>query len=56
MESHNSVVLLEIIHHAPELWNDKLKTSHDLILVRISIYEQTILTLLENYKNPYVST
>lgn len=52
----NSVVLLDIIYHAPQLWNDKLKSSHDLILVRFSIYYQTILTLVESYKNPNITT
>lgn len=56
MESHNSVVLLEAIHHVPERWNDELKPSYDLVLVRFSIYYQTILTLLESYKNPNLTT
>ena len=38
MEWHNSVVLLETIHHVLELWTDKLKLSHELVLVRFSIY------------------
>lgn len=50
-EWKNSVVLSETTPHILELWNDNLKTSHDLVLVSLYLLSNC-LDFARTLKNP----